>query len=218
MANSRGRAASRRRGRGRKLGSLDTPTPSARLSRNHHRQNCRGGVPCSVLGIKATAKAFAALLHDGTVVAWGDAAYGGLVPNELGEVDGTVALYSNKVAFVARKYDGSLRAWGPPGAGGEVPKYVGALCPCAGVFAIVRAAAPKRPAWRWQPAPGRELLPSRHGLPSVTQPLALTNPGTSSTSSTRTLPSSPCAHRGRPAFAAGREVGRSMASATPPCW
>jgi alpha-tubulin suppressor-like RCC1 family protein len=77
--------------------------------------------------IKATSKAFAAIKSDGSVIAWGDAAFGG--NSKALDLRGTVALYSNDVAFVARKWDGTLRAWGPEGAGGKVPDYVSRFCP-----------------------------------------------------------------------------------------
>ena len=59
--------------------------------------------------------AFAALKNDGSIVAWGDANYGGSgAPTGAG----FVKIYSNAGAFAALKNDGSIVAWGNAGYGG----------------------------------------------------------------------------------------------------
>ena len=62
--------------------------------------------------------AFAVLKNDGSVVAWGDSAYGGTAPAGLGNV---TQIFSNKGAFAALRSDGTVVAWGDSGKGGSAP-------------------------------------------------------------------------------------------------
>ena len=68
--------------------------------------------------------AFAALKSDGSVVAWGDAGYGGSVatlsPAGSNLTSGVVSTYSTDKAFAALKSDGSVVAWGDAGSGGSM--------------------------------------------------------------------------------------------------
>ena len=64
----------------------------------------------SVRTIYSTTFAFAALLEDGTVQAWGYSYYGGSgVPSGLVDVR---TIYSTYYAFVALLDDGTVQAWG----------------------------------------------------------------------------------------------------------
>lgn len=68
----------------------------------------------------ANERAFATLRADGSVVAWGDPAYGGdatLVSALLSS--GVVQVFSNKKSFAALKSDGSVVAWGDASTGGD---------------------------------------------------------------------------------------------------
>lgn len=61
-------------------------------------------------------RAFAALAADGSISAWGDAAYGGTgAPSD----NGYTHIYSTSSAFAAIKADGSVSAWGNTGSGGS---------------------------------------------------------------------------------------------------
>lgn len=76
--------------------------------------------------------AFAALTNDGQVKVWGDAASGGLLPDELNRLltrenasnsswIWTVELASSTAAFAARRANGQVVAWGDAAAGGFIP-------------------------------------------------------------------------------------------------
>ena len=81
-------------------------------------------VNSGVVAVYSNEKAFAALKTDGSIVAWGDATYGGTNPGITG---GVVAVYSNRYAFAALKSNGSLQVWGygsnPDISGGVVAVY-----------------------------------------------------------------------------------------------
>lgn len=62
--------------------------------------------------------ACAVLKKDGTVVAWGQSAYGGTVPAGL---TGVKSLFSTSSAFAALKTDGTVVCWGMYDLGGTVP-------------------------------------------------------------------------------------------------
>ena len=62
-------------------------------------------------GLFVNEEAFAALMQDGSIVAWGHDDWGGGTDAPSSTDTGYVDIYSNKFAFVARKADGSLTAW-----------------------------------------------------------------------------------------------------------
>ena len=71
----------------------------------------------NVQAIYSTERAFAALMQNGSVAAWGDSSWGGSgVPSGLSNVQ---AIYSTSSAFAALKQDGSVAAWGNRGYGGS---------------------------------------------------------------------------------------------------
>ena len=67
-------------------------------------------------------RAFAALLSNRTVIAWGASGYGGNAPSGLTDV---VNIYSTRYAFAALKTDGSVKAWGASSHGGTDPGLTG---------------------------------------------------------------------------------------------
>jgi len=79
--------------------------------------------------IYSTGTAFAALKNDGSVVTWGNTAYGGKIPTTLvSELDGNDAtgknnyvtqIFSTNTAFAALRADGSVVTWGNQLAGGD---------------------------------------------------------------------------------------------------
>ncbi|MCX7073714.1 MAG: hypothetical protein QX193_01120 [Methylococcales bacterium] len=79
--------------------------------------------------IYSTGTAFAALKNDGSVVTWGNTAYGGKIPTTLvSELDGKDAtgknnyvtqIFSTNTAFAALRADGSVVTWGNQLAGGD---------------------------------------------------------------------------------------------------
>jgi hypothetical protein len=99
-----------------------------------------------VVAIYSNKNAFAALKENGSVVTWGDAAYGGnstitlstesgnsatynSTITELSSVAGSLssnvtAIYSNSKAFAALKKDGSVVAWGDISCGGNLTQYL----------------------------------------------------------------------------------------------
>jgi len=64
---------------------------------------------------------FAALTTDETVVAWGAAMGGGIIPDGL-DVTNVKTIYSTAAAFAALKNDGSVVAWGREDIGGLNPQ------------------------------------------------------------------------------------------------
>ena len=107
------------------------------------------GIPTSVQAVLADKKvieilggnqATAALTEDGTVVAWGDARYGGSTP--VGNSD-VIKLYQTYLAFAALKSNGDVIAWGEDDYGGSIPSSVNAnkikrIFPNARSFAALR--------------------------------------------------------------------------------
>ena len=65
-------------------------------------------------------RCFAAVKHDGSVVTWGDAVYGGNFDKVKSELSGGVdRLVGTLYAFAAVKQDGSVVTWGAADVGGE---------------------------------------------------------------------------------------------------
>ncbi|SHE48717.1 delta-60 repeat domain-containing protein [Lampropedia hyalina DSM 16112] len=73
--------------------------------------------------------AFAALKENGSVVAWGNPEYGGVISSEIQDLldGGVVQVFNNQGAFAALKDDGSVVAWGGSWVGGEVSPEIQAL-------------------------------------------------------------------------------------------
>ncbi|MFJ4376567.1 RCC1 domain-containing protein [Pseudomonas japonica] len=72
----------------------------------------------NVVEISASAHAFAARLHDGNVICWGNEFSGGSPPMVAGDF---VQVRSTQQAFAARKRDGGLFAWGHEDFGAHIP-------------------------------------------------------------------------------------------------
>ena len=69
--------------------------------------------------------AFAALLDDGRVFAWGSQTYGGAIPHEIQiQLKNVKMLFSTLHAFAALLEDGSVLAWGYSEHGGKIPEEV----------------------------------------------------------------------------------------------
>merc|ERR1712034_127922 len=67
--------------------------------------------------------AFAALLDDGSVLGWGNANYGGKIPDDIQKklVNVTKMIFATDCAFAALLNDGSVLCWGDENYGGEIP-------------------------------------------------------------------------------------------------
>ena len=63
--------------------------------------------------------AYAALRADGTIVTWGDNAYGGAQATGVPTTAGFVQIAQTSSAFAALRYDGSIQAWGNIAQGGQ---------------------------------------------------------------------------------------------------
>jgi len=70
--------------------------------------------------IVSTLSAFAALLENGDVVAWGDEDLGGRIPNKK-LLQNVTTIISNAYAFAALLDNGSVFAWGEQFNGGQIP-------------------------------------------------------------------------------------------------
>ncbi|MGV3344989.1 hypothetical protein ACGVWS_04310 [Enterobacteriaceae bacterium LUAb1] len=82
--------------------------------------------PPSTLGnvkhLAVTGKAYAALHHDGTVTAWGDAHSGGVIPAALvSKLTDVTSVVGTQSAFAALHRDGTVTTWGDALNGGEIP-------------------------------------------------------------------------------------------------
>ena len=62
----------------------------------------------NVQQIQATAGAFAAIISDGSVVAWGDAEYGGDSTGEQSQLKDVQQIQATRFAFAALLRDGSV--------------------------------------------------------------------------------------------------------------
>ncbi|CAE8691876.1 unnamed protein product, partial [Polarella glacialis] len=74
-------------------------------------------LPAAVKSIHCTRRAFAVLLEDDSVVAWGDSRRGG----DVGRADvrsGVRSVHATRGAFAGLKDDGQVVAWGDPECGG----------------------------------------------------------------------------------------------------
>ena len=69
--------------------------------------------------IRATSSAFAAILQDGSVVAWGDRSAGGDSSRVQDQLKNVEHIQATSKAFAAILQDGSVIAWGDPQAGGR---------------------------------------------------------------------------------------------------
>jgi len=75
-------------------------------------------LPWNVQQIQATSHAFAAILADGSVVAWGDRKDGGDCSAVQDQLRNVQQIQATDHAFAAILADGSVVAWGPPDSGG----------------------------------------------------------------------------------------------------
>jgi len=72
--------------------------------------------------IFSTNGAFAALLNDGDVVAWGNENSGGKIPDDIQpRLQNVETIFTTCYAFTALLNDGSVLAWGSPKYGGKIP-------------------------------------------------------------------------------------------------
>jgi hypothetical protein len=69
--------------------------------------------------LQATRYAFAAIRTDGSVVTWGDGAFGGDSSEVEAYLKGVQQIHSTHYAFSAVLADGSVFTWGDPAAGGD---------------------------------------------------------------------------------------------------
>ena len=67
----------------------------------------------------ATAGAFAAVIGDGSVVAWGDAHHGGNISVAQSKLKNVRQIQASSTAFAAILGDGSVITWGDAGSGGD---------------------------------------------------------------------------------------------------
>lgn len=87
----------------------------------------------NIVSVFATQYAFAALTHDGRVIAWGgtgcgNSNCGGLAPTSVTAVGSNVVkIFANRNAFAALKSDGSVVTWGHPSYGGDSSSAAAAL-------------------------------------------------------------------------------------------
>ena len=73
-----------------------------------------------VTRIVSTLGAFAALKNDGSLVVWGNAAYGGNKASVASQLTtGVRDVFTTEEAFAALKNDGSVVTWGPASSGGD---------------------------------------------------------------------------------------------------
>jgi len=75
--------------------------------------------------IVSTAYAFAGLLDNGHVIAWGHKNYGAVIPNEIQiQLQNVKMVISTGVAFAALLNDGHVTAWGDEHNGGKIPNKI----------------------------------------------------------------------------------------------
>jgi len=90
--------------------------------------NLSNDIKFKLKNIKMVARnplAFAALLGDGSVVAFGNENYGGKIPDLIQPyLQNVKAIFSTHGAFAALTHDGSLFAWGHEFSGGIIPDHI----------------------------------------------------------------------------------------------
>merc|ERR1711925_25047 len=76
--------------------------------------------------IFSTNSAFAALLNDDSVLAFGNPLRGGKIPKDIQlQLQKSVkTIFSTNSAFAALLNDGGVLAWGGPNFGGKIPDYI----------------------------------------------------------------------------------------------
>ena len=72
------------------------------------------------LNEKNNGGASAAILKDGSVIAWGDPDQGGDISAVADQLNDVKQIYMTQRAFAALKHDGSVVTWGDPQAGGDI--------------------------------------------------------------------------------------------------
>eukprot|EP00438_Fugacium_kawagutii_P025407 Skav235443 [mRNA] locus=scaffold2206:62305:65715:- [translate_table: standard] len=76
---------------------------------------------CHITALQSSQSAFAAILDDGAVMAWGNAAAGGDCSLVKPRLNNVVAIQATDEAFAAIRADGSVVCWGSRGHGGDGP-------------------------------------------------------------------------------------------------
>ena len=74
--------------------------------------------------IYSTGRAFAALLKNGSVVAWGNPRFGGDSSSVKTKPQNAKEIYSTGRAFAALLTDGCVVTWGDANFGGEIPDNI----------------------------------------------------------------------------------------------
>jgi uncharacterized glyoxalase superfamily protein PhnB len=86
----------------------------------YSEENVSHKLNSNVISVYSNSHAFAALKSNGSVITWGDAAYGGNSSSVAGSLSSNVtAVYSSGYAFAALKSDGSVVTWGDASYGGN---------------------------------------------------------------------------------------------------
>ena len=94
--------------------------------------------------VRCAAFAFAALQANGTVIAWGDATYGGNIRRAVREqVSSVVAIFANVNAFSALRGDGNVVSWGGS-YGGNSEDVKAQLCSVETIYSNDQAFAALR--------------------------------------------------------------------------
>ncbi len=92
-------------------------------SKGGNSSGVAASISSGVVHIYANNNAFAALKDDGSVVAWGNASYGGSTTSPINAssnlTSGVVDISYNQGAFAALKSNGSVVTWGSSGLGGN---------------------------------------------------------------------------------------------------
>lgn len=93
----------------------------------------------------ASSGAFAAIGSDRRVVAWGDKLRGGVLPEDIAELDNISTLSGSSEAFCALLTTGRVVAWGDGNSGGTIPRDIAAfnnivkVVGSGGAFAALRS-------------------------------------------------------------------------------
>ena len=74
--------------------------------------------------VKATDRAFAAILSDGSVVTWGDPDCGGDISEVQDQLKSVQQIQATDSAFAAILADGSVVTWGNPASGGDSSAFL----------------------------------------------------------------------------------------------
>ena len=115
-------------GRGRLLDASGTILDAREsIKRARLQDRCPLTLHMSRVQVAATGHAFAAILGDGSVVAWGDARHGGDGSAVQGQLKNVQQIQATADAFAAILDDGSVVAWGSACHGGDSSAVQGQL-------------------------------------------------------------------------------------------